>query len=132
MFLALNPKRSVTIKEIANAYEISQNHLMKVVQLLRQLGYLRTVRGHLGGIWLDKPPQQIMIGSVLREVGEDREIAECFVQEGVCRIEAVCKLKHALFDANRAFFAVLEKMSLADIVTPTGNLDLLVKNPEIG
>ena len=38
MYLALNRERLATIPEIAAAYEISENHLMKVVHQLARSG----------------------------------------------------------------------------------------------
>ncbi len=122
MYLGLNPDRSSTIKEIADSFEISQNHLMKVVQTLNHLGYLRTVRGNKGGIWLDKPLEEIVVGQALRELGEAGELAECFIKASNCKITPQCKLKHAFKKANDAFYAVLDSYTLADI---QGNPDTM-------
>jgi len=51
-----------TINDIAQSFEISKAHLMKVVNDLSQNGYLETVRGRNGGIRLMREPSRINIG----------------------------------------------------------------------
>jgi len=126
MYLATVQGDSTTIKEIAQSFGISQNHLMKVVQSLRQSGFVKTQRGNKGGIRLGQPAEQIKIGQVLRKVGEQNELAECFIQVGHCKIDRICQLKPALAKANDAFFEVLDGYSLADILgSPRAMSDLL-------
>ncbi len=105
-----------TIKEMAQIFEISQNHLMKVVQQLHQVGYVGTLRGKNGGVWLEKDPKEIVIGDVLRVTNEDNELAECFIQANKCNISPQCKLKHVFTEANQAFFKVLDSYTLADMI----------------
>jgi len=126
MFLSAKGNDPTTIKEIAQTFEVSQNHLMKVVQQLGQLGYVHTLRGKNGGLWLGKPADQIKIGKVLRDTGEANELAECFVNKDSCRITPVCQLKHVFDEANQAFFKVLDGYSLADILEQPGRLQAML------
>lgn len=66
------------IKEIADTYSISKNHLMKVIYRLGQLGYVETIRGRGGGIRLGMTPEDINIGEVVRHTEDDFNIVECF------------------------------------------------------
>lgn len=66
------------IKEIADTYSISKNHLMKVIYRLGQLGYVETIRGRGGGIRLGMTPEDINIGEVVRNTEDDFNIVECF------------------------------------------------------
>ena len=59
MFLALNRERLATIPEIAAAYDISENHLMKVVHQLARSGVVESVRGKGGGIRLAREPEAV-------------------------------------------------------------------------
>ena len=45
---------------------ISRNHAVKVVYSLSQNGYLKTVRGHNGGIRLAMKPEEIVLGNTLK------------------------------------------------------------------
>ncbi len=56
IYLAAEPDRRATIAEIAQAFGISENHLMKVVHFLGKQGWLRNVRGKGGGMELAHAP----------------------------------------------------------------------------
>jgi Rrf2 family nitric oxide-sensitive transcriptional repressor len=112
-----------TIDDIAGAYRVSRNHLMKVVLRLGQLGYLETVRGKGGGIRLGRPPDRINIGSVVRETEEDLGLVECMQDNGaLCAIDPACVLRGALRRALNEFFRVLDEYSLQDLLAPRNRL----------
>ncbi len=119
IFLCLKPGELASIVEIAEAYGISENHLVKIVHKLGQLGFVQTARGRNGGLRLGAAPEQIGLGEVVRQMEEDMAIAECF-GAGCCPIAGMCGLQQALGEALRAFVAVLDKYTLADLVRPQG------------
>ena len=109
--------RLSTIQEIADAYNISKNHLMKVTYDLGQLGLIETIRGRGGGIRLAEKPENINIGRVVRHTEEDFQIVECFSEENnMCKISPVCQLKFALNEALNAYLQVLDRYTLADFL----------------
>ena len=115
--------RLVTIRDIATAYGISENHLMKVVHHLAKQGYVQTTRGKGGGMRLALEPEQINLGAVVRGSEEDLAVVECF-EEGnpKCPIVPACTLRGVLGRALRAFFEVLDGKTLADLVQPKAEL----------
>jgi Rrf2 family nitric oxide-sensitive transcriptional repressor len=116
MYTALRHGRLVTIQEVANAYGISKNHLMKVAFELGRKGYLETVRGRGGGLRLARPPEKIGLGEVIRAVEEDFNLVECFdADSNGCVIAGACRLRGALSRALNAYFAVLDEYTLADL-----------------
>ena len=117
MFLAADPARRATIAEIARTFEISENHLMKVVHLLGKAGLLANVRGKGGGLQLAKAPEAINIGKVVRTTEGRPMPAECFDRErNGCVITPICKLRHALDEAVKAFYAALDQYTLEDLL----------------
>lgn len=118
MYLGVRGRENlVTIQEIADAYQISKNHLMKVTHDLGKHGYIETIRGRGGGIRLALEPEQINVGDVVRKTEDDFHLVECFNPEGnLCKISPECRLKFALHEALKAYLAVLDTYTLADVV----------------
>jgi Rrf2 family nitric oxide-sensitive transcriptional repressor len=112
----------ITIKGIAETFNISKQHLMKVVNELSQKGYLDTVRGHGGGIRLRRQPLDINIGQVVRETEESLCVIGCLERRGYCPIQRVCVLRGGLHDAVQAFLGVLDGYTLADLIKPRRSL----------
>jgi Rrf2 family nitric oxide-sensitive transcriptional repressor len=117
IYLALDPKRLVTIEEIAQSYGISKAHLMKVVHQLGLNGYVETVRGRGGGLRLARRPEEITVGEVVRSTEENMALVDCFdPASSQCAIEPVCGLRPVLHEALAAFLAVLDRHTLGDLV----------------
>lgn len=119
MHLAMNRDSLVTIGDIAEAHRIAKNHLTKVVHQLGTLGYVDTVRGRNGGLRLAIEPEYIHIGDVVRHTETDFHMAACFDEAAPgCMYSATCSLKGLLSKATSAFLAVLDGVTLKDMVAP--------------
>jgi Rrf2 family nitric oxide-sensitive transcriptional repressor len=116
IYVACAPSARATIAEIARAFEISENHLVKVVHLLGREGILLNTRGRGGGLALARPPNEINVGALVRLVEGRAMPAECFGDDNHCAIAPVCRLAGVLDEAIKAFYAVLDRYTLADLV----------------
>ncbi len=126
MYLAAAGPRRATIGEIAGAYGISRAHLMVLVHRLGEAGFLANERGRGGGIRLARPASRIRVGEVLRAIEPVFLPAECFDPEtNQCRITERCRLKRVFAEALDAWFAVLDRYTLADLVRRRQILSLL-------
>ena len=116
MFLAVKQQQA-SIDEIATAYGISRNHLMKVGQRLTELGYVEARRGRGGGLTLAHSPENINVGKLVRLVESTGAFVECFdPQTNQCRVTGVCGLQGALSLALGDFMARLDSYTVADLV----------------
>ena len=119
MYVALRDGTLVQIQEVAEAYGISKNHLMKVAFHLGRLGFLETVRGRNGGLRLARAPQDITVGEVVRKTEESFALVECFDPgSNGCVITGPCRLRGVLRKALDAFLDVLDEHTLADLIQP--------------
>lgn len=117
IYLAVQPGQRATIAQIAAAFDVSDNHLVKVVHFLGKHGWLHNVRGKGGGMELVRLPQDIVVGRVVRETEGSGPLAECFTEHGGdCAIAPQCRLRDVLEEAAAAFYRVLDGYSLADLV----------------
>ena len=117
IYLARSPNSQATITEIADFFDISRNHLVKVVHQLGTKGFLTTTRGKGGGLSLQRPPEMICIGEVVRSMEKHFNRVECFdpaLQR--CRLLPNCGLKHLFAQAGNAYLQVLDAATLADVL----------------
>ena len=116
MFAALKGQ-SFSLSEVAEAYDISRHHLVKVVNYLAKLGYLETRRGRGGGVSLAMKPEDIRVGMVVRRTEGTPPLVECFDKEhNTCILNGSCRLKGALAQAVNAFYETLDRHTLRDLI----------------
>ncbi|MDY7116213.1 Rrf2 family transcriptional regulator [Halomonas sp. SSL-5] len=118
LYLAMKGERRSTITEIAERFDISRNHLMKVVQDLSHQGYITSIRGKNGGLLLRREPDTIVLGELVRLTERDLTLVECFGDDNECVITPACQLKHILMEALEAFLGVLDGYTLEDLLGP--------------
>lgn len=119
MYVAPQPHRLCTIAEVAQAYAISEAHLMKVTHQLGQQGWIETVRGKGGGMRLARAPRDINLGAVVRSIEPDFALVECFATGNQCVLTGQCRLAGVLNGALQDFMAHLDGFTLADLLPGT-------------
>ncbi len=117
LYLAKHPDRLSSIAEIATAYGISKNHLMKITNDLVNAGYLVSVRGRNGGIRLGRAPEEINLGALIRHTEDDFDLVGC----ANCIIAPACGMTSILDEALLAFMAVLNRYTLAEALARKGD-----------
>lgn len=122
IYLGLKGDRLSSIREIAEAYRVSENHLTKVVHQLGQHGFIDTLRGRGGGVRLSRPPSEIRIGDVIRRTEEDMALVACFPGSGWCILTGGCGGQHVLHEALAAFLGVLDRYTLEDMIRMDSDL----------
>ena len=124
MYLAiLPPEQLAQLGDIAADYEISRNHLVKVVHKLGQLGYIETRRGKGGGIRLAASPDAINIGDIVSKLETTLVPIDCSALN--CKLLPACSLTRILHSATIAYLDKLKQYTLADIVGTPNTRELL-------
>jgi len=127
--LACVAPEKLTVAEISNRYEISLNHLLKVVQKLAELGYVETTRGKSGGVRLLADPAKLKLGVVVRGMEPELGVVACLRagEQDSCAIAPACRLKSILHDATNQFLVALDEHTLADITRAKPRLSGLLQ-----
>lgn len=127
LIFAGTKKDVCTTAEIAKAYRISQNHLVKIVHRLESLGLIATKKGKHGGFRLIEDPANIRLGGLLRMLEQNMDLVECFSRnDDQCRITEGCRLKYILQRALDEFIGHLDQFTLADLLKPSKPLQKIL------
>lgn len=120
---ALKMPDLIRVDDVVRVHGIARPHVVKIVHELGRAGYLETQRGRGGGFRLARPATEIVIGDVIRITEGPLDLVECFNPDtNTCPLIGVCKLSSALQSATKAFMAVLDDLTLADISANRGVL----------
>jgi Rrf2 family iron-responsive transcriptional regulator len=123
MYCGTNKDKLSRIPEIAAAYSVSELFLFKILQPLVENGLVETVRGRNGGVRLGRSAEKITLFDVVRVTEDSFSMAECFDNDAAeCPLIDSCGLNSALREALGAFFAVLERHTIADLIAARPNM----------
>ncbi|OJI95555.1 BadM/Rrf2 family transcriptional regulator [Planktotalea frisia] len=120
---ALKAPDLIRVDDVVRVHGLARPHVVKIVHELGQAGYITTQRGRGGGFRLARHAQDIVVGDVVRLTEGSLDLVECFnPASNTCPLIGICKLSKALQDATRAFMAVLDDLTLADIASNRSDL----------
>jgi Rrf2 family nitric oxide-sensitive transcriptional repressor len=112
--LAITPEEWVRINTVATSFDISRNHLLKIVTELSQQGLIQTQRGKHGGLRLKHAAAEINIGELIASLEGKGPLVDC--SSPMCPILPSCGLKSVLDEAQAAFYQSLRRYTLDDLV----------------
>ena len=116
IYLGQNSDSRITINQISEAYDISKNHLMKVVSNLTRSKFVAAQRGPGGGIQLNRQPEEIFLGEVIsvteKHLPADGPSSEPVGDATGANERLNSYLQHAL----QAYLEALGQFTLADIL----------------
>src|SRR5947209_2329611 len=121
--LAQAGDQALTIPEVAAAEQLSVPYVAKLLSILRQAGFIESVRGRSGGYHLSREPRDIQLGSVLRALGEPlfEEPAYCERHaspetNGACIHLGGCSLRVLWQTLEEWMRHILDHATLADLL----------------
>lgn len=113
----------VQVSELAENDQLPVKFLEQIMQLLKEAGIVRSVRGKYGGYCLAKPAGKITIGQIVRLVDGPLAPIGCVSQTAyvkcTCPDEAHCGLRMLMLDVRNAISGILDRYTLADVVEVT-------------
>lgn len=117
MYCATNQGQLSRVPDIAAAYGLSETFLFKIIKPIIDHGLAHSVRGRKGGLELGKPAEDITLLDVVQLTEDNFAMAECFANEDTeCPLVDACALNSAWSEALGAFFEVLGRHTIADLV----------------
>ncbi|MEU0087791.1 Rrf2 family transcriptional regulator [Streptomyces sp. NPDC006274] len=109
-----------TTREVAEVVNVPYAHMAKAVARLQRLGVLEARRGRGGGLELTGLGRQASVGWLVRELEGEAEVVTC-EGDAPCPLRGACRLRRALRDAQEAFYATLDTLTVGDLVaSPAG------------
>ena len=128
IYCAANPDKPSKVADIAASFDMSETHLFKILKVLVDAGFIRTIRGRNGGIMLGRPAERITVGEVVRAAEESFLLAECFDSgRRDCPLITSCGFNGLLHEALEAFMAVLDDHTIADLAADRSNIRVLLQ-----
>jgi len=118
----------LSVRGVAEAYNMSQPLLANVMKDLARLGFVRSVRGTKGGYELAFPPEQLTVGRVAEALEGPLRLTECVSAhenggEGAsCTVFESCLIKRSLFLVHTKIRDALYGVTIADLARNAGPL----------
>ena len=115
--LALEERENpVRLKEIAARQGISEKYLEQIISILNKAGYVKSVRGPMGGYRLVRKPEEYTVGEILCLTEGSLSPVECAGVEGVCKRQEKCASQILWKKLNDAVYQVVDGVTLKDLV----------------
>lgn len=115
MYLNQQKTKQSSLDGLSDTFQISRNHLIKVVQFLALHQLIITKRGKNGGILIDKKATEIGLGDLIHLLEqEESPVINC--DSKPCLFQShQCKLKIIFNNAYQIFIESLNQFSLHDL-----------------
>ncbi|MBT3601863.1 MAG: Rrf2 family transcriptional regulator [Candidatus Latescibacteria bacterium] len=117
MYLGARSGNITAADEIAKAFGVSTNHIVKSLQGLTKADHIQSISGRGGGYVFNRPPSSVRVGDVVKQLEPNLHMAECFSQEkNTCPLTPGCGLELALSHACQTFIDTLNQYTLEDLI----------------
>ena len=113
---ANNTGEPVRLKDVAKRQEISEKYLEQIISVLNKAGYVRSVRGPMGGYILTKAPAEYTAGMILRLTEGTLSTVECLEDPFICQKEADCVTRILWKKVKDAIDNVVDSITLEDLL----------------
>ncbi|MFG3439303.1 RrF2 family transcriptional regulator [Nonomuraea sp. NPDC047897] len=110
----------MTTRVVADLLAVPYTHAAKAVARLSELGLVEARRGRGGGLQLTEAGRDASVGGIVRSLEGGGDVVGCD-DSPPCPLRAACRLRTALREAQEAFYASLDTVTVGSLVAaPTG------------
>ncbi|MGI6006104.1 MAG: RrF2 family transcriptional regulator [Ruminococcus sp.] len=107
----------VRVKDIAKRQEISEKYLEQIVSILNKAGFVRSIRGPMGGYMLQRSPAEYTVGMILRLTEGSLAPVECVGDPGMkCSRAEGCAARLLWAKIGAAVSSVVDEVTLEDLM----------------
>ena len=114
---------TVSGAELADANRLPLKFIERILQELREAGYIETRRGKLGGYALAQEASAIGMGDIVRVIDGRLAPISCASEKAYercsCPDEEHCGLRMLMIDVRNAIAGILDRYTLAHVVEVT-------------
>lgn len=115
--LALNQdKGPLQISEISSRQKISVKYCEQLIRPLKQAELVNSVRGPKGGHILNKNPNDITLGEIVRLFEGQTDLVHCVSSPEDCSRAQECQVRLVWQQATRALYESLDNTTIADLL----------------
>ncbi|MFW6283700.1 MAG: RrF2 family transcriptional regulator [Minisyncoccales bacterium] len=103
-----------SLSDIAEAEDIPQDYLEKIMNNLRKGGLVKSRKGAKGGYQLAKKPEKISVKDVLDVVGETEGLVKCLRKDkSKCNRKNECVAKVVWKELEKSLYSTLKSIKLS-------------------
>lgn len=118
-YIAQQDKEICFIREIAEAWDLPESFLAKILQKLAKVGILHSHKGSMGGFSLARPAEEITLKEIIEAVQGPIIINWCEVSEELCDRFENCLLERIVQEATAKVREVFSEYTVADLAMVT-------------
>ena len=108
-------RRSISAKDISDAYRIPLPLLSKILQKLVRTGLLTSEQGANGGYRLARDAGEISALEVIRTIDGPIILTHCFTEHGECNQSDLCPVREPLRKVHEGILRLLSSISILDM-----------------
>jgi Rrf2 family protein len=122
-------ERSLSAKDVADAYGIPPEALAKILQKLAKAGLLHSQHGTNGGYTLARPAHTISAFEVIQAIDGPLFITSCITVRGECDQSDRCNIREPLRKVNESIEAVLKRIKVSHMREEPEQVEVKAQKP---
>ena len=111
-----NTGEPIRLKDVARRQGISDKYLEQIISVLNKAGFVRSVRGPMGGYSLANDPADYTVGMILRLTEGSLDPVECSSDPSLCDREEDCATRIVWQKLSDAINGVVDNITLEDLL----------------